>query len=200
MILSTHRSAIDKIYKYKWILKSCFHVFVLTVDQIYHLASPASPPNYMYNPIKTLKTNTIGTLNMLGECTRSQLPETRFEFELNCWFWGFFWWLFPELLCVCSKVWPSVWGPDCCWLLLQRFMEVRDTLPNHFQVLFFFLHRHLHRLFLPVMSVLLWPLDQRWWCRHVFLPLSELVTFTWCLLAAASRRFLGPWSEKWGAL
>uniref|UniRef100_A0A3Q2X7L7 UDP-glucuronic acid decarboxylase 1 n=1 Tax=Haplochromis burtoni TaxID=8153 RepID=A0A3Q2X7L7_HAPBU len=34
-------------------------------DQIYHLASPASPPNYMYNPIKTLKTNTIGTLNML---------------------------------------------------------------------------------------------------------------------------------------
>lgn len=38
-----------------------------TVDQIYHLASPASPPNYMYNPIKTLKTNTIGTLNMLGE-------------------------------------------------------------------------------------------------------------------------------------
>lgn len=45
-----------------------FHLFFLnTVDQIYHLASPASPPNYMYNPIKTLKTNTIGTLNMLGE-------------------------------------------------------------------------------------------------------------------------------------
>ncbi|KAJ8787847.1 hypothetical protein J1605_005651 [Eschrichtius robustus] len=41
-----------------------------TVDQIYHLASPASPPNYMYNPIKTLKTNTIGTLNMLGLAKR----------------------------------------------------------------------------------------------------------------------------------
>ncbi|XP_039696015.1 UDP-glucuronic acid decarboxylase 1 [Pteropus medius] len=39
----------------------------IEVDQIYHLASPASPPNYMYNPIKTLKTNTIGTLNMLGK-------------------------------------------------------------------------------------------------------------------------------------
>jgi len=38
-----------------------------TVDQIYHLASPASPPNYMYNPIKTIKTNTIGTINMLGK-------------------------------------------------------------------------------------------------------------------------------------
>ncbi|GFS22919.1 UDP-glucuronic acid decarboxylase 1 [Elysia marginata] len=37
----------------------------IEVDQIYHLASPASPPNYMYNPIKTLKTNTLGTINML---------------------------------------------------------------------------------------------------------------------------------------
>lgn len=49
--------------------KVIWFIFLLlfTVDQIYHLASPASPPNYMYNPIKTLKTNTIGTLNMLGE-------------------------------------------------------------------------------------------------------------------------------------
>jgi len=39
----------------------------LVVDEIYHLASPASPPHYMYNPIKTIKTNTIGTINMLGE-------------------------------------------------------------------------------------------------------------------------------------
>ena len=40
----------------------------IEVDQIYHLASPASPPNYMYNPIKTIKTNTVGTINMLGMC------------------------------------------------------------------------------------------------------------------------------------
>jgi len=39
----------------------------LSVDEIYHLASPASPPHYMYNPIKTIKTNTIGTINMLGK-------------------------------------------------------------------------------------------------------------------------------------
>ncbi|XP_077987279.1 UDP-glucuronic acid decarboxylase 1-like [Glandiceps talaboti] len=39
---------------------------LIEVDQIYHLASPASPPHYMYNPIKTIKTNSIGTLNMLG--------------------------------------------------------------------------------------------------------------------------------------
>lgn len=42
----------------------------IEVDQIYHLASPASPPNYMYNPVKTLKTNTIGTINMLGLAKR----------------------------------------------------------------------------------------------------------------------------------
>ena len=40
------------------------------VDQIYHLASPASPPNYMYNPFKTLKTNTVRTLNILGLAKR----------------------------------------------------------------------------------------------------------------------------------
>lgn len=36
------------------------------VDEIYHLASPASPPHYMFNSVKTIKTNTIGTINMLG--------------------------------------------------------------------------------------------------------------------------------------
>ena len=30
-------------------------IFRLLVDQIYHLASPASPPHYMYNPVKTIK-------------------------------------------------------------------------------------------------------------------------------------------------
>ncbi|MCL4119008.1 UNVERIFIED_CONTAM: hypothetical protein GTU68_017892 [Idotea baltica] len=38
----------------------------IEVDQIYHLASPASPPHYMYNPVKTIKTNTVGTINVLG--------------------------------------------------------------------------------------------------------------------------------------
>ncbi|KIH48499.1 NAD dependent epimerase/dehydratase family protein, partial [Ancylostoma duodenale] len=43
---------------------------LVTVDQIYHLASPASPPHYMYNPVKTIKTNTLGTINMLGLAKR----------------------------------------------------------------------------------------------------------------------------------
>lgn len=32
----------------------------IEVDEIYHLASPASPPHYMENPVKTIKTNTLG--------------------------------------------------------------------------------------------------------------------------------------------
>jgi UDP-glucuronate decarboxylase len=35
------------------------------VDQIYHLACPASPVHYQADPIKTAKTNFLGTLNML---------------------------------------------------------------------------------------------------------------------------------------
>ncbi|TAD78312.1 MAG: SDR family oxidoreductase [Oscillatoriales cyanobacterium] len=42
----------------------------LEVDQIYHLACPASPVHYQYNPVKTVKTNVIGTMNMLGLAKR----------------------------------------------------------------------------------------------------------------------------------
>lgn len=42
----------------------------IEVDEIYHLASPASPPHYMFNPVKTIKTNTVGTINMLGLAKR----------------------------------------------------------------------------------------------------------------------------------
>lgn len=39
---------------------------LLEVDQVYHLACPASPVHYKYNPIKTIKTSFLGTMNMLG--------------------------------------------------------------------------------------------------------------------------------------
>lgn len=42
----------------------------LEVEQIYHLACPASPVHYQYNPVKTIKTNVIGTMNMLGLAKR----------------------------------------------------------------------------------------------------------------------------------
>ncbi|MFB2936044.1 UDP-glucuronic acid decarboxylase family protein [Aerosakkonemataceae cyanobacterium BLCC-F154] len=43
---------------------------LLEVDQIYHLACPASPVHYQFNPIKTVKTNVMGTINMLGLAKR----------------------------------------------------------------------------------------------------------------------------------
>jgi UDP-glucuronate decarboxylase len=43
---------------------------MLEVDQIYHMACPASPPHYQYNPVKTIKTSTMGTINMLGLAKR----------------------------------------------------------------------------------------------------------------------------------
>lgn len=43
---------------------------LLEVDQIFHLACPASPVHYKYNPIKTIKTGFIGTMNMLGLAKR----------------------------------------------------------------------------------------------------------------------------------
>ena len=43
---------------------------LLEVDQIYNLACPASPVHYQYNPVKTVKTNVMGTINMLGMAKR----------------------------------------------------------------------------------------------------------------------------------
>ena len=43
---------------------------LLEVDWIFNLACPASPIHYQYNPVKTVKTNVIGTLNMLGLAKR----------------------------------------------------------------------------------------------------------------------------------
>ncbi len=43
----------------------------LEVDNIWHLACPASPLHYQNNPIKTAKTSFIGTLNMLGLAKRT---------------------------------------------------------------------------------------------------------------------------------
>ena len=42
------------------------------MDRIYHLACPASPVHYQYNPVKTIKTNVLGTHNMLGLAKRTR--------------------------------------------------------------------------------------------------------------------------------
>ncbi|MGH7840995.1 MAG: UDP-glucuronic acid decarboxylase family protein, partial [Candidatus Binataceae bacterium] len=43
---------------------------LLEVERIFHLACPASPVHYQYNPVKTIKTSVMGTINMLGLAKR----------------------------------------------------------------------------------------------------------------------------------
>jgi UDP-glucuronate decarboxylase len=45
---------------------------LIEAAEIYHLACPASPVHYQDNPIKTLKTSVLGTLNMLGLAKRTR--------------------------------------------------------------------------------------------------------------------------------
>ena len=42
----------------------------LEVDEIYNLACPASPIHYQHNPVKTVKTNVMGAINVLGLAKR----------------------------------------------------------------------------------------------------------------------------------
>ncbi len=47
-----------------------FPLFV-EVDEIYHLACPASPIHYQYDPVQTTKTSVHGSINMLGLAKRT---------------------------------------------------------------------------------------------------------------------------------
>jgi UDP-glucuronate decarboxylase len=46
------------------------HPLYLEVDQVYNMACPASPVAYQYNAIKTIKTSTVGMVNVLGLAKR----------------------------------------------------------------------------------------------------------------------------------
>lgn len=58
------------IHRFELIRHDVTEPILLEVDQIYNLACPASPIHYQYNPIKTVKTNVMGTINMLGMAKR----------------------------------------------------------------------------------------------------------------------------------
>ena len=57
-------------YRFELIRHDLVNPILLEVDQIYNLACPASPVHYQYNPVKTVKTSVMGTLNMLGLAKR----------------------------------------------------------------------------------------------------------------------------------
>jgi UDP-glucuronate decarboxylase len=55
---------------FEFVRHDIIHPYFAEVDQIYHLACPASPVHYQFNSIKTIKTSVIGTINMLGLAKR----------------------------------------------------------------------------------------------------------------------------------
>lgn len=56
--------------RFEFIRHDVVEPITLEVDEIYHLACPASPVHYQYNPVKTIKTNVMGTYHMLGLAKR----------------------------------------------------------------------------------------------------------------------------------
>lgn len=50
-----------------------FPLFV-EVDQVFNLASPASPLHYQRDPVQTIKTNVLGAINLLGLAKRLKIP------------------------------------------------------------------------------------------------------------------------------
>ncbi|MFN3152323.1 UDP-glucuronic acid decarboxylase family protein [Bremerella sp.] len=46
------------------------HPLWLEVDEIYNMACPAAPGHYQFNPIKTMKTSVMGSINLLGMAKR----------------------------------------------------------------------------------------------------------------------------------
>ena len=56
--------------RFEFVRHDVIDPFKFEVDRIYNLACPASPPQYQYNPIKTVKTSVMGAINCLGLAKR----------------------------------------------------------------------------------------------------------------------------------
>jgi len=56
--------------RFELIRHDIVHPVFVEVDEIYNLASPASPIHYQFNPVKTTKTNVMGSIHMLGLAKR----------------------------------------------------------------------------------------------------------------------------------
>mgnify|MGYP001399499439 CR=1 FL=1 len=68
-----HKSNIIHLFdnpKFEFIRHDITEPILLEADRIWHLACPASPIHYQFNPIKTSKTSFLGSLNMLGLAKR----------------------------------------------------------------------------------------------------------------------------------
>lgn len=56
--------------RFEFIRHDIVHPLYVECDQVYNLACPASPVAYQYNAIKTIKTSTVGMVNVLGLAKR----------------------------------------------------------------------------------------------------------------------------------
>ena len=56
--------------RFEMIRHDVVNPILLEVDRIFHFACPASPNAYQFNPVKTVKTSVMGTINMLGLAKR----------------------------------------------------------------------------------------------------------------------------------
>jgi UDP-glucuronate decarboxylase len=56
--------------RFELIRHDIIHPILLEADRIYNFACPASPVHYQFNPVKTIKTSVLGTINMLGLAKR----------------------------------------------------------------------------------------------------------------------------------
>ncbi|MBX7144446.1 MAG: SDR family oxidoreductase [Oligoflexia bacterium] len=56
--------------RFEFIRHDVIEPILIEADEVYHMACPASPVHYQSNPVKTVKTNVMGTINMLGLCKR----------------------------------------------------------------------------------------------------------------------------------
>jgi UDP-glucuronate decarboxylase len=61
-----------KVPHFELIRHDIINPIYLEVDEIYNLACPASPVHYQFNPIKTIKTNVMGVINVLGIAKRTK--------------------------------------------------------------------------------------------------------------------------------
>ncbi len=57
-------------HDFEFVRHDVVNPIMLEVDWIFNLACPASPVHYQYNPVKTVKTSVMGTLNLLGMAKR----------------------------------------------------------------------------------------------------------------------------------
>lgn len=57
-------------HRFELIRHDVIEPILLEVDRVYNLACPASPVHYQFNPVKTIKTSVMGTINMLGLAKR----------------------------------------------------------------------------------------------------------------------------------